>query len=299
MDTYGFCFPVSAIELVDAAATKLNMTMQEAAKLSLENDTDKASKELLSKQKEVTDHDVAEIVSTRTGIPLSNLRRTGILPLSNLQQSDKKKLLSMKQVLERRIVGQDLAVTCVANAIKRSWVGLSDPNRPIASFMFMGPTGVGKTELAKALAEYLFNSENALVRVSGREEADQLIELVRKKPYCVILIEDIEKANQDVYNILFRILNDGRITDSQGETISFTNTVVIITSSIGSNYNIEALISCGDSQSVVYENIKKQIVSQAKETFSPRFLHLIDQHIVFHPLDIEEITSIVELQVYA
>lgn len=258
-------------------------------------------------REEVTDLDIAEIVSKWTGIPLSNL-----------QQSERDKLVLLEQVLHQRVVGQDIAVKSVADAIRRSRAGLSDPNRPIASFMFMGPTGVGKTELAKALAGYLFNTENALVRIDmseymekhavsrlvgappgyvGYEEGGQLTEVVRRRPYSVVLFDEIEKAHHDVFNILLQLLDDGRITDSQGRTVSFTNCVMIMTSNIGSHYILETLSNTKDSKDAVYELMKKQVVGLARQTFRPEFMNRIDEYIVFQPLDATQICKIVEIQI--
>ncbi|KAF9681299.1 hypothetical protein SADUNF_Sadunf06G0211500 [Salix dunnii] len=265
----------------------------------------KSGKSLL--REEVTDFDIAEIVSKWTGIPVSNL-----------QQSEREKLVLLEEVLHRRVVGQDIAVRSVADAIRRSRAGLSDPNRPIASFMFMGPTGVGKTELAKALASFLFNTENALVRIDmseymekhavsrlvgappgyvGYEEGGQLTEVVRRRPYSVVLFDEIEKAHHDVFNILLQLLDDGRITDSQGRTVSFTNAVVIMTSNIGSHLILETLGNTHDTKEVVYEIMKKQVVDLARQHFRPEFMNRIDEYIVFKPLDSKEINRIVEIQV--
>ncbi|KAK8916914.1 hypothetical protein KSP39_PZI022418 [Platanthera zijinensis] len=257
-------------------------------------------------REEVTSFDIAEIVSKWTGIPLSNL-----------QQTEREKLVSLEEVLHKRVIGQDIAVKSVADAIRRSRAGLSDPNRPIASFMFMGPTGVGKTELGKALAGYLFNTENALVRIDmseymekhavsrlvgappgyvGYEEGGQLTEVVRRRPYSVVLFDEIEKAHHDVFNILLQLLDDGRITDSQGRTVSFTNTVIIMTSNIGSHFILETLRSSHDTKEAVYELMKKQVVELARQTFRPEFMNRIDEYIVFQPLDSKEINHIVEIQ---
>ncbi|KAG6706617.1 hypothetical protein I3843_07G223800 [Carya illinoinensis] len=281
--------------------------------MTLQRQLDVAEKDLAEFRKsghsllreEVTDLDIAEIVSKWTGIPVSNL-----------QQSERDKLVKLEEVLHKRVVGQDMAVKAVADAIRRSRAGLSDPNRPIASFMFMGPTGVGKTELAKALASYLFNTENALVRIDmseymekhavsrlvgappgyvGYEEGGQLTEVVRRRPYSVVLFDEIEKAHHDVFNILLQLLDDGRITDSQGRTVSFTNSVVIMTSNIGSNYILETL-STKDSKEAVYEIMKNQVIELARQTFRPEFLNRIDEYIVFQPLDSNEINKIVEIQ---
>ncbi|PHT78398.1 Chaperone protein ClpB3, mitochondrial [Capsicum annuum] len=249
-------------------------------------------------REEVTDLDIAEIVSKWTGIPLSNL-----------QQSERDKLVFLENELHKRVVGQDMAVKSVADAIRRSRAGLSDPNRPIASFMFMGPTGVGKTELGKALAAYLFYTENALVRIDmisrlvgappgyvGYEEGGQLTEVVRRRPYSVILFDEIEKAHHDVFNILLQLLDDGRLTDSQGRTVSFTNTVVIMTSNIGSHYILETLRNTQDNQEAVYDLMKKQVIELARQTFRPEFMNRIDEYIVFQPLDLKQVSRIVELQ---
>ncbi|XP_004293242.1 PREDICTED: chaperone protein ClpB3, mitochondrial [Fragaria vesca subsp. vesca] len=282
--------------------------------MSLQRQLEEAEKNLAEYQKsgksflreEVTDLDIAEIVSKWTGIPLSNL-----------QQSERDKLVMLEQVLHKRVVGQDIAVKSVADAIRRSRAGLSDPNRPIASFMFLGPTGVGKTELGKTLASFLFNTENALVRIDmseymekhavsrlvgappgyvGYEEGGQLTEVVRRRPYCVVLFDEIEKAHQDVFNILLQLLDDGRITDSQGRTVSFTNCVVIMTSNLGSQYILETLRNTQDSKDAVYELMKRQVVELARQTFRPEFLNRVDEFIVFQPLDSKEICKIVEIQ---
>ncbi|KAK9101797.1 hypothetical protein Sjap_019051 [Stephania japonica] len=282
--------------------------------MSLQRQLEEAEKNLAEFKKsgssllreEVTDLDIAEIVSKWTGIPLSNL-----------QQSEKDKLVMLEGVLHKRVVGQDIAVKSVADAIRRSRAGLSDPNRPIASFMFMGPTGVGKTELAKALAGYLFNTENALVRIDmseymekhavsrlvgappgyvGYEEGGQLTEIVRRRPYSVVLFDEIEKAHHDVFNILLQLLDDGRITDSQGRTVSFTNCVVIMTSNIGSRIILETLSNVHDTKDAVYDIMKKQVVELARQTFRPEFMNRIDEYIVFQPLDSKEICRIVVLQ---
>jgi ATP-dependent Clp protease ATP-binding subunit ClpB len=258
-------------------------------------------------REEVTDLDIAEIVSKWTGIPVSNL-----------QQSEREKLLLLEDVLHKRVIGQDLAVKSIANAIRRSRAGLSDPNRPIASFMFMGPTGVGKTELAKALASFLFDTENALIRIDmseymekhavsrlvgappgyvGYEEGGQLTEAVRRRPYSVVLFDELEKAHHDVFNILLQLLDDGRITDSLGRTVSFTNCVIIMTSNIGSSLILDTLRNTEDTKEAVYEIMKKQVVDLARQTFRPEFMNRIDEYIVFQPLDVKEINQIVELQV--
>lgn len=257
-------------------------------------------------REEVTADDIAEIVSKWTGIPVSKLK-----------QSEREKLLHLEEELHKRVVGQNPAVRAVAEAIQRSRAGLSDPHRPIASFMFMGPTGVGKTELAKALASYLFNTEEALVRIDmseymekhtvsrlvgappgyvGYEEGGQLTETVRRRPYSVILFDEIEKAHSDVFNVFLQILDDGRVTDSQGRTVSFTNTVIIMTSNVGSQY----ILDTDDNdmpKEFRYETIKQRVMEAARSVFRPEFMNRVDEYIVFQPLDRDQINSIVRLQV--
>ncbi|KAL1824464.1 hypothetical protein ACET3Z_011242 [Daucus carota] len=263
----------------------------------------KSGKSML--REEVSGSDIAELVSKWTGIPVSKL-----------QQSEREKLLHLELELHKRVVGQDPAVTSVADAIQRSRAGLSDPNRPIASFMFMGPTGVGKTELAKALASYMFNTEEALVRIDmseymekhavsrligappgyvGYEEGGQLSETVRRRPYAVILFDEIEKAHSDVFNVFLQILDDGRVTDSQGRTVSFTNTVIIMTSNVGSQY----ILNTDDdsvSKETTYETIKQKVMDAARSVFRPEFMNRVDEYIVFQPLDRDQINSIVRIQ---
>jgi ATP-dependent Clp protease ATP-binding subunit ClpB len=248
---------------------------------------------------EVTEDDVAEIVAKWTGIPVSKL-----------MASDREKLLHLADELHRRVIGQDEAVEAVADAIQRSRAGLSDPNRPIASFMFLGPTGVGKTELAKALAEYMFNTEAAMVRLDmseymekhtvsrligappgyvGYEEGGQLTEAVRRRPYAVILFDEVEKAHGDVFNVLLQILDDGRVTDAQGRTVNFKNAVIILTSNIGSASILEAMET---DPSLVRE----RVTSQVRAHFRPEFINRIDEFIIFQGLQKEEIKRIVRLQ---
>ncbi|XP_010453680.1 PREDICTED: chaperone protein ClpB3, chloroplastic [Camelina sativa] len=255
-------------------------------------------------REEVLGSDIAEIVSKWTGIPVSKL-----------QQSERDKLLHLEEELHKRVIGQNPAVTAVAEAIQRSRAGLSDPGRPIASFMFMGPTGVGKTELAKALASYLFNTEEALVRIDmseymekhavsrligappgyvGYEEGGQLTETVRRRPYSVILFDEIEKAHGDVFNVFLQILDDGRVTDSQGRTVSFTNSVIIMTSNVGSQFILNNTDE--DANELAYETIKERVMNAARSIFRPEFMNRVDEYIVFQPLDREQINRIVRLQ---
>ncbi|HLB58178.1 MAG TPA: AAA family ATPase, partial [Gammaproteobacteria bacterium] len=249
----------------------------------------------------VTAEEVAEVVSKWTHIPVSKM-----------MESEKEKLLQMETALHKRIIGQDQAVNAVCNAIRRSRAGLSDPNRPIGSFLFLGPTGVGKTELCKALAAFLFDTEDAVIRIDmsefmekhavsrlvgappgyvGYEEGGYLTELVRRKPYSVILLDEIEKAHHDVFNILLQVLDDGRLTDSHGRTVDFRNTVIVMTSNLGSEL-IQEMASQGD-----YSEMKKAVLGIVAKHFRPEFINRIDETVVFHPLDKEQIKSIADIQI--
>jgi ATP-dependent Clp protease ATP-binding subunit ClpB len=247
---------------------------------------------------EVTEEDIAEVVAKWTGIPVSRLI-----------EGEVEKLIQMEDRLHERVVGQDEAIEAVSNALRRSRAGLSDPNRPIGSFLFLGPTGVGKTELAKALAEFMFDSEQAIIRLDmseymekhtvarligappgyvGYEEGGQLTEAVRRRPYAVVLLDEIEKAHPDVFNTLLQIMDDGRLTDGQGRTVSFTNTVLIMTSNVGSDRIVSESID---------ERMREQIEEVLAATFKPEFLNRIDDTVIFHRLSKEDIGRIVELQV--
>jgi ATP-dependent Clp protease ATP-binding subunit ClpB len=225
-------------------------------------------------------------------------------------ESERERLTKLDQELAKRVIGQTEAVVAVANAVRRSRAGLQDPNRPIGSFIFLGPTGVGKTETARALAEFLFDDEHAMVRIDmseymekhavarligappgyvGYEEGGQLTEAVRRRPYCVILFDEIEKAHPDVFNILLQILDDGRLTDSQGRTVDFRNAVVIMTSNVGSHYILDN--AGGD-----WSKVEKEVTAELRRQFKPEFLNRVDDIIVFHPLGVEQIESIVEIQ---
>jgi ATP-dependent Clp protease ATP-binding subunit ClpB len=261
--------------------------------------TQKSGKSLL--REEVSEADIAEIISKWTGIPISKL-----------VESEKEKLLNLEEELHRRVVGQDEAVTAVADAIQRSRAGLSDPNRPIASYIFLGPTGVGKTELAKALAAYLFDTEESMVRIDmseymekhavsrligappgyvGYDEGGQLTEAIRRRPYAVILFDEIEKAHPDVFNIFLQILDDGHVTDSQGHRVDFKNTIIIMTSNIGSQYILDI---AGEEDR--YEEMQRRVMEIMRASFRPEFLNRIDETIIFHPLQKQQLRLIVQLQ---
>lgn len=253
-------------------------------------------------REEVQETDIAEIISKWTGIPISKL-----------VESEREKLLHLEDELHERVVGQHEAVTAVAEAIQRSRAGLADPNRPIASFIFLGPTGVGKTELAKALAANMFDTEDAIIRIDmseymekhtvsrlmgappgyvGYEEGGQLTEAIRRRPYSVILFDEIEKAHADVFNVMLQILDDGRLTDSQGRTVDFKNAIIIMTSNIGSQYILD--LAGDDSQ---YEVMRKRVMDAMRNSFRPEFLNRIDEIIIFHSLEKAQLRFIVKLQI--
>jgi ATP-dependent Clp protease ATP-binding subunit ClpB len=312
------------IEAIKQAKAQLEEAKQEAERAERETDLERAAKlrygdipELEAKVKEegarleelhaggevlladeVTEEDVAEVVAKWTGIPVSRL-----------MEGEVQKLIQMEERLHDRVIGQDEAIAAVSNALRRSRAGLSDPNRPIGSFLFLGPTGVGKTELAKALAEFMFDSEQAIVRLDmseymekhtvarligappgyvGYEEGGQLTETVRRRPYAVVLLDEIEKAHPDVFNTLLQLMDDGRLTDGQGRTVSFTNTVLIMTSNVGSDRIV------GDQ---VDESIREAIEEVLAATFKPEFLNRIDDTVIFHRLSKQDLGRIVELQV--
>jgi ATP-dependent Clp protease ATP-binding subunit ClpB len=251
-------------------------------------------------KEEVSAEEIAEIVARWTGIPLTRL-----------VEGEKEKLLRLEETLHERVIGQDEAVTLVTEAILRSRSGIKDPRRPVGSFLFLGPTGVGKTELTKALAETLFDSESAMVRIDmseymekhavsrligappgyvGYDEGGQLTEAVRRKPYAVVLFDEVEKAHPDVFNVLLQVLDDGRITDAQGRTVDFKNTIIIMTSNIGSRFLLEGVT--GDT---IPETVRESVLAELRQTFRPEFLNRIDETILFKPLTLEEIGSIVDL----
>jgi len=251
-------------------------------------------------KEEVSEEEIAEVVSKWSGVPVTRL-----------VEGEREKLLRLEQVLHRRVVGQDEAVNLVTEAILRARSGIKNPRRPVGSFLFLGPTGVGKTELAKTLAETLFDAEAALVRIDmseymekhsvarligappgyvGYDEGGQLTEAVRRKPYAVVLFDEVEKAHPDVFNVLLQVLDDGRVTDAQGRTVDFKNTVIILTSNLGSRHLLEGVT--GDT---IPENVREGVMTEVRRAFRPEFLNRIDETILFKPLTLEEITSIVDL----
>ncbi|MGH7736851.1 MAG: ATP-dependent chaperone ClpB [Candidatus Tyrphobacter sp.] len=284
-------------ELRYGTLAQLEKELGEQEKRLAQNDGARLSKE------EVDEEDLAEVVARWTGIPVNKLL-----------EGEKRKLLHLDEELHRRVIGQDEAVDAVAEAVVRSRSGLSDPNRPIGSFMFLGPTGVGKTELARALAEYLFDDERALVRIDmseyqerhtvarligappgyvGFEEGGQLTEAVRRRPYCVVLFDEVEKAHGDVFNVFLQILDDGRLTDGQGRTVDFRNTIVIMTSNVGSERILDYK---GSFDGAEYAVMRATVLDELRRRFRPEFLNRIDETIVFHALSQEELTQIVDIQ---
>lgn len=287
---------------------------------SLQNDINQIQEELKRRQgteamvkEEVTPDDIADVVSRWTGIPVSRML-----------QSEREKLLHLEAELHKRVVGQDEAIEAVADAVRRSRAGLQDPKRPIGSFIFLGTTGVGKTELAKALAEYLFNDENMMTRIDmseyqekfsvsrlvgappgyvGYDEGGQLTEAVRRKPYSVVLFDEIEKAHPDVFNILLQVLDDGRLTDNKGRVVNFKNTIIIMTSNLGSAFiqsKFDEMKRKNDSEKEkILEDTKNGVLDMLKKTIRPEFLNRIDDIIMFQPLNKEEIEQIVRLQINA
>jgi len=254
----------------------------------------------------VTDEEIAEVVSRATGIPVAKML-----------EGEKQKLLRMEEELHKRVIGQSEAVDAVANAVRRSRSGLSDPNRPNGSFLFLGPTGVGKTELCKALAQFLFDTEEAMVRVDmsefmeqhsvarligappgyvGYEEGGYLTEAVRRRPYAVLLLDEVEKAHPDVFNILLQVLDDGRLTDGHGRTVDFRNTVVVMTSNLGSD-RIQDMMSDDSGYDSSYSSVKNAVMDVVGKHFRPEFLNRIDETVVFHPLAADQVRGIAEIQI--
>ena len=253
-------------------------------------------------KEEVDEDDIAEVVARWTGIPVNKM-----------MQSEREKLLHLEEELHKRVVGQDEAIQAVSDAIRRSRAGLQDPKRPIGSFIFLGTTGVGKTELAKALADYLFDDENMMTRIDmseyqekfaatrligappgyvGYDEGGQLTEAIRRKPYSVVLFDEIEKAHPDVFNVLLQVLDDGRLTDNKGRTVNFKNTLIIFTSNLGSQ-----LIRENEEKGIDHETTSQQVLDLLRQTVRPEFLNRIDETIMFTPLNESQIRNIVGLQI--
>ena len=344
--------PDKAIDLIDEAASRVKMKtytqpeslkkledeivtldkekedtirVQDFEKAAILRDKIKEEKEKLQKEKEkwqnkntknvtaLNEEDIAEVVASWTGVPVKKLT-----------QSENEKLKNLEKTLHQRVIGQNEAVEAVAKAIRRGRVGLKDPNRPIGSFLFLGPTGVGKTELSKALAESLFGNEDAMIRIDmseymeghsvskligsppgyvGFDDGGQLTEKIRRKPYSVILFDEIEKAHPDVMNMLLQILDDGRLTDAQGRTVNFKNTVIIMTSNIGARLITDKTtlgFSAGDKKDETqkeYESIKKDVMGELKKQFRPEFINRIDEIIVFHKLNNEDIKQIIDIMI--
>ena len=290
-------------DLEKAAELKYGRLPEAKKRLEEEERRAQSAKENNILRDRVTDEEIAKIVERWTGIPVSRL-----------VQGEREKLLHLDETLHKRVVGQDEAVQAVTEAIQRSRAGIQDPNRPIGSFLFLGPTGVGKTELAKTLAQALFDDENNLVRIDmseymekfsvsrligappgyvGYEEGGQLTEAVRRKPYSVVLFDEVEKAHPDVFNVLLQVLDDGRITDSQGRTVDFKNTILILTSNLGSEYLLDGVNADG----TIDENAKAQVQTLLRRSFRPEFLNRLDEIVFYKPLTKENVTKIIDLQI--
>ena len=290
-------------DLEKAAELKYGRLPEAKKQLEEEERRAQSAKENNILRDRVTDEEIAKIVERWTGIPVSRL-----------VQGEREKLLHLDETLHKRVVGQDEAVQAVTEAIQRSRAGIQDPNRPIGSFLFLGPTGVGKTELAKTLAQALFDDENNLVRIDmseymekfsvsrligappgyvGYEEGGQLTEAVRRKPYSVVLFDEVEKAHPDVFNVLLQVLDDGRITDSQGRTVDFKNTILILTSNLGSEYLLDGVNADG----TIDENAKAQVQALLRRSFRPEFLNRLDEIVFYKPLTKENVTKIIDLQI--
>lgn len=295
-----------ATDLQKAAELKYGKLIELEKQLKTEEDvfSEKKGRRLL--KEEIDEEDIAEIVSKWTGVPVTKLL-----------EGEVQKLLHLEEHLHNRVIGQDEAIEVVSNAVRRARAGLGDPNRPIGSFLFLGPTGVGKTELAKALAEFLFDDESAMVRIDmseyqerhtvarligappgyvGYDEGGQLTEAVRRRSYTCVLFDEIEKAHGDVFNILLQVLDEGRLTDSKGRTVDFKNTVLIMTSNIGSQHILEYQLKAAVSGEAAYEEMKEKVLGALREHFRPEFLNRIDETVVFHALTAEELKKIVDIQ---
>ena len=290
-------------DLEKAAELKYGRLPEAKRQLEAEEQAVQSAKESSMLRDKVTEEEIARIVERWTGIPVAKL-----------VQGEREKLLHLDETLHRRVIGQDEAVQAVTEAIQRSRAGIQDPNRPIGSFLFLGPTGVGKTELAKSLAEALFDDENNMVRIDmseymekfavsrligappgyvGYEEGGQLTEAVRRKPYSVVLFDEVEKAHPDVFNVLLQVLDDGRITDSQGRTVDFKNTILILTSNLGSQYLLEGIGPDGS----ISETARGQVLQLLRQSFRPEFLNRLDETVFYKPLTKADVTSIIDLQI--
>ncbi len=290
-------------DLQTAAELKYGKLLELEKQLKAAQNKEKTENQLL--KEEINDDDIANVVSKWTGIPVNKL-----------VESEKQKLINMEDILHKRLVGQEEAVETVADAIRRARSGLKDPRRPIGTFLFLGPTGVGKTELAKSLAEFMFNDEDALIRIDmseymekhnvsrlvgappgyvGYDEGGQLTEAVRRKPYSVVLFDEIEKAHPDVFNIMLQIFDDGRLTDSKGRTVDFKNTLIIMTSNIGSDIILENTLKSMVSQAD-FEETKERVLEVLRSRFKPEFLNRIDETIFFRALNMQDLMQIVDIQ---
>ena len=290
-------------DLEKAAELKYGRLPEAKRQLAEEERRTQSAKENHLLRDRVTEEEIARIVERWTGIPVARL-----------VQGEREKLLTLGETLHQRVVGQDEAVRAVTEAIQRSRAGIQDPNRPIGSFLFLGPTGVGKTELAKALAQALFDDENNLVRIDmseymekfsvsrligappgyvGYEEGGQLTEAVRRKPYSVVLFDEVEKAHPDVFNVLLQVLDDGRVTDSQGRTVDFKNPILILTSHLGSEYLLNGIRPDGS----IDDGAKAQVEAQLHRAFRPEFLNRLDEIVFYKPLTRENMTRIIDLQI--
>ena len=291
-------------DLQTAAELKYGKLLELEKQLAAIDNQEQTSENKLLKE-EIDGEDIANVVSKWTGIPVSKL-----------VESELQKLLQMENILHKRLIGQDDAVETVADSIRRARSGLKDPKRPIGTFIFLGPTGVGKTELAKSLAEFLFNDEDAIVRIDmseymekhnvarlvgappgyvGYEEGGQLTEAIRRKPYSVVLFDEIEKAHPDVFNIMLQIFDDGRLTDSKGRTVDFKNTVIIMTSNIGSEIILED--SLNSALGGGFEDTKEKVLAVLRERFKPEFLNRVDETIFFKALTLSQLSQIVDIQI--